>query len=193
MMKVVDVMEDFSKMAGWKYLRLDDGAKTEEHTGHVAMFNAKDSEYKVFILSTRAGGLGLNLQTTDTVIMNPHANLQAQDHAHHICQTKAVHILHFITGRSVEEAMYARARYRLGINDEVIQASRFNNKSMVEEQEEFLHSILEVDQEEENEEADDMNDNELNEMLARNDEETEISHAMDIAHEREALEHRCAH
>ncbi|KAG9318137.1 hypothetical protein JVU11DRAFT_205 [Chiua virens] len=68
-MKVMDVMEDFSKMTGWKYLRLDDGVKIEEHTGHVAMFNAKDLEYKVFILSTCTGGLGLNLQTTDTVIM----------------------------------------------------------------------------------------------------------------------------
>ncbi|KAG9310031.1 P-loop containing nucleoside triphosphate hydrolase protein [Chiua virens] len=154
--------------------------------GHVAMFNAKDSEYKVFILSTCAGGLGLNLQTTDTVIIfdsnrNPHANLQARDRAHHICQTKAVHILCFITGRSVEEVMYTHAQYILGINDKVIQASCFDNKSMVEEQEEFLHSILEADQEEENEEADDMNDDELNEMLTCNDEETKISCAMDIA------------
>ncbi|KAG9318136.1 hypothetical protein JVU11DRAFT_204 [Chiua virens] len=89
--------------------------------------------------------------------------------------------------------MYTHAQYRLGINDEVIQASRFNNKSTVEEQEEFLCSILEVDQEEENEEVNDMNDDELNEMLAHNDEETKISHAMDIAHEQEALEHWCAH
>lgn len=69
MTKVMDIMEDFLKMMGWKYLRLDGGTKTEERAGHVAMFNAKDSEYKVFILSTRAGGLGLNLQSADTVIM----------------------------------------------------------------------------------------------------------------------------
>jgi len=69
MTKVMDIMEDFLKMMGFKYLRLDGGTKTEERAGHVASFNAKDSEYKVFILSTRAGGLGLNLQTADTVIM----------------------------------------------------------------------------------------------------------------------------
>lgn len=62
-------MEDFLRMMGWKHLRLDGGTKTEERALHVQQFNAKDSDIKVFILSTRAGGLGLNLQTADTVIM----------------------------------------------------------------------------------------------------------------------------
>lgn len=69
MTKVMDIMEDFLKMMGWKYLRLDGGTKTEERASFVQLFNEKNSEYKVFILSTRAGGLGLNLQTADTVIM----------------------------------------------------------------------------------------------------------------------------
>lgn len=143
MTKVMDIMEDFLKMMGWQYLRLDGGTKTEERATHVQLFNAKDSEIKVFILSTRAGGLGLNLQTADTVIIfdsdwNPHADLQAQDRAHRIGQTKAVRILRFITEKSVEEAMYARARFKLDIDDKVIQAGRFDNKSTQEEQEEFL-------------------------------------------------------
>jgi ATP-dependent helicase STH1/SNF2 len=69
MTKVMDIMEDFLKMMKWEYLRLDGGTKTEDRAGHVTLFNAKDSPIKVFILSTRAGGLGLNLQTADTVIM----------------------------------------------------------------------------------------------------------------------------
>lgn len=69
MTKVMDIMEDFLKFMGWKYLRLDGGTKTEDRAGHVQMFNAPDSDIRVFILSTRAGGLGLNLQTADTVIM----------------------------------------------------------------------------------------------------------------------------
>ena len=69
MTKVMDIMEDFLKMMGWKYLRLDGGTKNDERAGHVQLFNAPNSEYTVFILSTRAGGLGLNLQTADTVIM----------------------------------------------------------------------------------------------------------------------------
>jgi ATP-dependent helicase STH1/SNF2 len=70
MTKVMDIMADFLTMLGWKFLRLDGGTKTEERANFVQLFNAKDSEYKVFILSTRAGGLGLNLQTADTVIMS---------------------------------------------------------------------------------------------------------------------------
>ncbi|KAI0770991.1 SNF2 family N-terminal domain-containing protein [Trametes elegans] len=193
MTKVMDIMEDFLKMMGWKYLRLDGGTKTEDRAGHVALFNAKDSEYKVFILSTRAGGLGLNLQTADTVIIfdsdwNPHADLQAQDRAHRIGQTKVVRILRFITEKSVEEAMFARARYKLDIDDKVIQAGRFDNKSTQEEQEEFLRSILEADQEEENEEAGDMNDDEINEIISRSEEESRIFHEIDIQRDREALE-----
>lgn len=72
------------------------------------------------------------------VCRNPHADLQAQDRAHRIGQTKAVRILRFITEKSVEEAMYSRARYKLDIDDKVIQAGRFDNKSTQEEQEEFL-------------------------------------------------------
>ncbi|PPQ90452.1 hypothetical protein CVT25_014970 [Psilocybe cyanescens] len=193
MTKVMDIMEDFLKMMGWKYLRLDGGTKTEERASFVQLFNAKDSEYKVFILSTRAGGLGLNLQTADTVIIfdsdwNPHADLQAQDRAHRIGQTQVVLILRFITEKSVEEAMYQRARYKLDIDDKVIQAGRFDNKSTQEEQEEFLRSILEADQEEENEEAGDMNDEELNELIARNDHENVVFREMDLMRERDALE-----
>ena len=73
---------------------------------------------------------------------NPHADLQAQDRAHRIGQTKVVRILRFITEKSVEEAMFARARYKLDIDDKVIQAGRFDNKSTQEEQEEFLVSLL---------------------------------------------------
>ncbi|KZT08941.1 uncharacterized protein LAESUDRAFT_675453 [Laetiporus sulphureus 93-53] len=193
MTKVMDIMEDFLKMMGWKYLRLDGGTKTEDRAGHVAEFNAPNSEVKVFILSTRAGGLGLNLQTADTVVIfdsdwNPHADLQAQDRAHRIGQTKVVRILRFITEKSVEEAMFARARYKLDIDDKVIQAGRFDNKSTQEEQEEFLRSILEADQEEENEEAGDMNDEEINEIISRSEDEERIFRDIDIKRERDAQE-----
>ena len=65
----MDMMEDFLNMMSWWYLRLDGGTNTEDRAGHVQLFNAKDSEYKVSILSTRASGLGLNLQTADIVVM----------------------------------------------------------------------------------------------------------------------------
>ena len=81
------------------------------------------------------------MTTADIVVLydsdwNPQADLQAMDRAHRIGQTKVVRILRFITEKSVEEAMFARARYKLDIDDKVIQAGRFDNKSTQEEQEE---------------------------------------------------------
>jgi ATP-dependent helicase STH1/SNF2 len=114
--------------------------------------------------------------------------------------------LRFITEKSVEEAMYSRARFKLDIDDKVIQAGRFDNKSTQEEQEELLvcrhsiidvliplmlafqRSILEADQEEENEEAGDMNDEELNIMIARSDDEVHLFRDIDIKRERDALD-----
>lgn len=64
--------------------------------------------------------------------------MQAQDRAHRIGQTKAVRILRFITEKSVEEAMFARARFKLAIDGKVIQAGKFDNKSTDKEQEEVL-------------------------------------------------------
>lgn len=83
MTAVMDIMEDFLRWKKLKYLRLDGSTKAEDRSALLKLFNAPDSEYSVFILSTRAGGLGLNLQTADTVIIfdsdwNPHQDLQAQ-------------------------------------------------------------------------------------------------------------------
>ena len=160
MTKVMDIMEDFLKMMTWKYLRLDGGTKTEDRAGHVQLFNAKDSEYKVFISPPV---LVVSVSISRLLILslcmyltylhqfqyscylysfnsdwNPHADLQAQDHAHRIGQTKVVRSPRLITEKSVEEVMFARARYKLDIDDKVIQAGRFDNKSTQEEQEEFL-------------------------------------------------------
>ncbi|KAG1863855.1 P-loop containing nucleoside triphosphate hydrolase protein, partial [Suillus subluteus] len=102
MTKVMDIMEDFLKMMGWKYLHFDGGMKMEECALHIQQFNASQ-------MSTRAGGLGLNLQAADTVIMCVvscnRVVLSADAQAYRIGQTRAVHILCFIKEKSVEEAM----------------------------------------------------------------------------------------
>ncbi|KZS90363.1 hypothetical protein SISNIDRAFT_488568 [Sistotremastrum niveocremeum HHB9708] len=191
---VMDIMSDFLRSRGWEFLRLDGGTKPEERADYVKMFNDPASKYQVFILSTRAGGLGLNLQSADTVIIfdsdwNPHADLQAQDRAHRIGQTKAVRILRFIQEKSVEEAMFARARFKLGMDEKVIQAGRFDNRSTQEDSDEMLRAILEADQEaDETEESGDMNDDEINELIARSDEEIRYFREMDIERERAAEE-----
>lgn len=71
---------------------------------------------------------------------NPHADLQAQDRAHRIGQTKVVRIYRFVTEKSIEESMLARARNKLNIDEKVIQAGKFDNKSTAQEREAVLVS-----------------------------------------------------
>ncbi|KAJ1974753.1 ATP-dependent DNA helicase Snf21 [Dimargaris xerosporica] len=193
MTQVITIMEDFLHYRRWQYLRLDGSTKAEERSGMLKMFNAPGSPYQVFLLSTRAGGLGLNLQTADTVIIfdsdwNPHQDLQAQDRAHRIGQTQEVRILRLITEKSVEEHILARAQYKLDMDGKVIQAGKFDNKSTAEEREAYLRSLLEVDQEEADGDEDTFDDDELNEILARGPHELEIFQRMDQERQQKELE-----
>ncbi|KAI8356857.1 SNF2 family N-terminal domain-containing protein [Mortierella sp. GBAus27b] len=178
MTAIMNIMEDFLHFRNYQYMRLDGATKADDRSALLKQFNAPDSPYFVFLLSTRAGGLGLNLQTADTVIIfdsdwNPHQDLQAQDRAHRIGQTKEVRIFRLVTEKSVEEHILARAQYKLEIDGKVIQAGKFDNKSTAEEQEKFLRSLLESDnnKEENDIEEEEMNDEELNEIVARTEEE----------------------
>lgn len=186
MTQVMDIMEDYLRYRGLRYLRLDGSVKADDRSELLRLFNAPDSPYFCFLLSTRAGGLGLNLQTADTVIIydsdwNPHQDLQAQDRAHRIGQTKEVRILRLITEDSVEEVILSRAHAKLEIDGKVIQAGKFDNKSTSEEQEAFLRSLIEAEDAKRNskEEEEDIDDEELNEILARSEEETVIFQQMD--------------
>jgi SWI/SNF-related matrix-associated actin-dependent regulator of chromatin subfamily A protein 2/4 len=83
MTRVLDLLEDYLEWQGYKYLRLDGTYNADQRKQALNSFNAPDSDIFLFILSTRAGGLGLNLQTADTVIIfdsdfNPQQDLQAQ-------------------------------------------------------------------------------------------------------------------
>ena len=84
-------------------------------------FNAKGSEYDVFVLSTRAGGLGLNLQTADTVIIfdsdwNPHQDMQAQDRAHRIGQGAKVTYIDLIVNKSIDEMILGSLEGKIEIS-----------------------------------------------------------------------------
>jgi ATP-dependent helicase STH1/SNF2 len=186
MTQVMDIMEDYLRLKGIQYLRLDGSTKADDRTELLRLFNAPESPYFCFLLSTRAGGLGLNLQTADTVIIydtdwNPHQDLQAQDRAHRIGQTKEVRILRLITEDSVEEAILSRAAAKLDIDGKVIQAGKFDNKSTAEEQEAFLRSLLEAEDMRRggNDEDEDLDDDELNEILARSEDEHALFKQMD--------------
>jgi ATP-dependent helicase STH1/SNF2 len=168
----------------FEYLRLDGTTKSDERSDLLRDFNAPDSKYFMFLLSTRAGGLGLNLQTADTVIIydsdwNPHQDLQAQDRAHRIGQKNEVRILRLISSNSVEETILERARFKLDMDGKVIQAGRFDNKSSETDRDAMLRTLLESADMAESGEQDDMEDEELNMMLARSDDEITVFQKID--------------
>lgn len=194
MTQVMDIMEDYMRLKGHQYLRLDGSTKAEDRSELLKLFNAPDSPYFAFLLSTRAGGLGLNLQTADTVIIydtdwNPHQDLQAQDRAHRIGQTREVRILRLITEDTVEEVILERAHAKLEIDGKVIQAGKFDQKSTAEEQEAFLRNLLEAEElrREQNDEDEDMDDEELNIILARNDNERAMFRRIDQENQRNGI------
>jgi ATP-dependent helicase STH1/SNF2 len=185
MTQIMNIMEDFLRLRGMKYLRLDGSTKSDDRSDLLKLFNAPGSDYFCFLLSTRAGGLGLNLQTADTVIIfdsdwNPHQDLQAQDRAHRIGQKNEVRILRLITSNSIEEKILERAQFKLDMDGKVIQAGKFDNKSTNEERDALLRTLLEsAEATEQAGDQDEMDDDDLNEIMARSDEEITIFQRMD--------------
>ncbi|KAI8851370.1 P-loop containing nucleoside triphosphate hydrolase protein [Chytridium lagenaria] len=182
MTQIMDIMEDYLRYRGWNFLRLDGHIKSEDRGDLLKEFNAK----------TATGGLGLNLQTADTVVIfdsdwNPHQDLQAQDRAHRIGQTKEVRIVRLITTNSIEEHILSKAQQKLNLDEKVIQAGKFDQKTSEKEREELLRLLFEKEEtKEETEEDAEFTDEQLNEMLARGPDEVEIFNQMDL--ERTALE-----
>ncbi|KAJ5146317.1 HAS subgroup [Penicillium bovifimosum] len=185
MTQIMNIMEDFLRLRGLKYLRLDGSTKSDDRSDLLKQFNAPGSEYFCFLLSTRAGGLGLNLQTADTVIIydsdwNPHQDLQAQDRAHRIGQKNEVRILRLISSNSVEEKILERAQFKLDMDGKVIQAGKFDNKSTNEERDALLRTLLDsAEAAEQIGDHDEMDDDELNEIMARSEEEIPIFQEID--------------
>ena len=184
MTAIMDIMEDYLRYRGIMYLRLDGTTKSDDRSDLLREFNAPDSPYFMFLLSTRAGGLGLNLQTADTVIIydsdwNPHQDLQAQDRAHRIGQKNEVRILRLISSNSVEEKILERAKFKLDMDGKVIQAGRFDNKSSETDRDAMLRVMLETAEAAESMEQEEMDDEDLNLILARSDDELQIFRELD--------------
>ncbi|KAL1968999.1 hypothetical protein VTN77DRAFT_833 [Rasamsonia byssochlamydoides] len=185
MTQIMNIMEDFLRFRGLKYLRLDGSTKSDDRSDLLKVFNDPNSEYFCFLLSTRAGGLGLNLQSADTVIIydsdwNPHQDLQAQDRAHRIGQKNEVRILRLISSNSVEEKILERAQFKLDMDGKVIQAGKFDNKSTNEERDALLRTLLETaEAADQIGDQDEMDDDDLNEIMARSEEELAIFQRID--------------
>ncbi|XP_045533776.1 chromodomain-helicase-DNA-binding protein Mi-2 homolog isoform X1 [Papilio machaon] len=125
MTKMLDILEDFLEGEGYKYERIDGGITGTIRQEAIDRFNAPGAQQFVFLLSTRAGGLGINLATADTVIIydsdwNPHNDIQAFSRAHRIGQANKVMIYRFVTRNSVEERVTQVAKRKMMLTHLVV-------------------------------------------------------------------------
>ncbi|CAL4152713.1 unnamed protein product, partial [Meganyctiphanes norvegica] len=147
MTRVLDVLEDYCLWRGHSYCRIDGQTAHEDRHRQIDEYNAPNSEKFLFMLSTRAGGLGINLATADIVILydsdwNPQADLQAMDRAHRIGQKKQVKVFRFIQENTMEEKLIERAEVKLKLDKMVIQQGRLqDNKSNALHKDEMLNMI----------------------------------------------------
>ncbi|KAI5151129.1 SWI/SNF-related matrix-associated actin-dependent regulator of chromatin subfamily A member 5 [Enteropsectra breve] len=136
MSNMIDILEDYVQYRGFEYCRIDGSTTSEDRTSAINAFNEENSTKFVFLLTTRAGGLGINLYTADSVVIfdsdwNPQADLQAQDRAHRIGQKKQVHVFRFITENSVEEGIVLRAQQKLKLDDILIQKGQNRSSNAI--------------------------------------------------------------
>ncbi|XP_052188741.1 ISWI chromatin-remodeling complex ATPase CHR11 isoform X1 [Diospyros lotus] len=140
MTRLLDILEDYLMFRGYQYCRIDGNTGGEDRDASIEVFNKPGSEKFVFLLSTRAGGLGINLATADVVILydsdwNPQVDLQAQDRAHRIGQKKEVQVFRFCTEYTIEEKVIERAYKKLALDALVIQQGRLAEQKTVNKDE----------------------------------------------------------
>ncbi|KAK8173348.1 helicase swr1 [Phyllosticta citrichinensis] len=129
MTKVLDVLEQFLNIHGHRYLRLDGATKIEQRQILTDRFN-NDPRILCFILSSRSGGLGINLTGADTVIFydldwNPAMDKQCQDRCHRIGQTRDVHIYRFVSEYTIEANILRKSNQKRLLDDVIIQKGDF--------------------------------------------------------------------
>jgi len=129
MSRLLDILEDYCVFREFKYCRIDGNTAHEDRIAAIDDYNKPGSEKFIFLLTTRAGGLGINLTTADIVVLfdsdwNPQADLQAMDRAHRIGQTKQVVVYRFVTENAIEEKVLERAAQKLRLDQVVIQQGR---------------------------------------------------------------------
>ncbi|KAK2835916.1 hypothetical protein Q5P01_016400 [Channa striata] len=129
MTRMLDILQDYMEYRGYSYERLDGSVRGEERNLAVKNFSSKD--IFVFLLSTKAGGVGMNLTAADTVIFmdsdfNPQNDLQAAARCHRIGQNRPVKVIRLLARDTVEEIMYSRAISKLHLTNTVIEEGRFS-------------------------------------------------------------------
>ena len=145
MTRMLDLLESFFEQRGERVCRIDGSVKQEQRRDAIDAFN-KDPTVDIFLLSTRAGGLGINLTAADTVVFfesdwNPTVDQQAMDRAHRLGQTRTVHVYRLICRNTVEEYIAKTAKEKEQVTDLVLKGS---NKKKEEESLERVKSFDEI-------------------------------------------------
>nr|XP_044636154.1 chromodomain-helicase-DNA-binding protein 7 [Equus asinus] len=127
MVRCLDILEDYLIQRRYPYERIDGRVRGNLRQAAIDRFSKPDSDRFVFLLCTRAGGLGINLTAADTCIIfdsdwNPQNDLQAQARCHRIGQSKSVKIYRLITRNSYEREMFDKASLKLGLDKAVLQS-----------------------------------------------------------------------
>uniref|UniRef100_A0A8C8D3T4 Proliferation-associated SNF2-like protein n=1 Tax=Oncorhynchus tshawytscha TaxID=74940 RepID=A0A8C8D3T4_ONCTS len=129
MTSILDILMDYCYLRGYQYSRLDGSMAYPDREENMTKFSS-DPEVFLFLLSTRAGGLGINLTAADTVIIfdsdwNPQADLQAQDRCHRIGQTKPVVVYRLVTANTIDQKILERASAKRKLEKMVIHKKKF--------------------------------------------------------------------
>ncbi|KAI9463589.1 SNF2 family N-terminal domain-containing protein [Lactarius psammicola] len=125
MVRMLDILSDYLSFRNYLHQRLDGMVSSDARKKSIAHFNAPGSPDFVFLLSTRAGGLGINLETADTVIIfdsdwNPQNDLQAMARAHRIGQKSHVSVYRFVSKDTMEEDVLERAKKKMVLEYAII-------------------------------------------------------------------------
>ncbi|XP_050226805.1 ATP-dependent DNA helicase DDM1 [Mercurialis annua] len=178
--KILDIMEYYFSEKGFEVCRIDGSVRLEERRRQIDEFNDVDSSLRIFLLSTRAGGLGINLTAADTCILydsdwNPQMDLQAMDRCHRIGQTKPVHVYRLATAQSIEGRILKRAFSKLKLEHVVIGKGQFHQErtksnGIVDMEEDDILALFRDDETAEDKLIQtDITDEDLERVMDRND------------------------
>ncbi|CCI45010.1 unnamed protein product [Albugo candida] len=159
-LKQLDLLERYCEYHGFGYERLDGSTNGAARQASIDRFSRPNAKSFVFLLSTKAGGVGINLIAADTVVIfdsdwNPQNDLQAQSRCHRIGQSKTVQIYRLVTRNTYESEMFERASQKLGLEHAVLGSGSFHdgvqaNKPSAQELVDLLkkgaYALLEDDQ-----------------------------------------------
>eukprot|EP00977_Amphora_coffeiformis_P001840 scaffold353_cov185-Amphora_coffeaeformis.AAC.68 len=158
--RVLDILDDYCRLRGWKYCRFDGGTARARRNHIINSFNAEGSDKFIFLMSTRSGGMGINLQTADTCILydsdwskftvvsfriplpDPQPDIQAIGRTHRLGQKNTVHIYRLATSGTIEERMLERAEKKLYLDRMVTRDDAVAMSVDEEEDSEKLLSLL---------------------------------------------------